>query len=448
MNRTNWSVLAIAVGVALATGWWVGRSSAPDTASSAGAPSAPAERQVLYYRNPMGLPDTSSVPKKDAMGMDYIAVFAGGEPAAEPGTVVLPPEKVQKLGVRTELAVRESLAGAVRASATVQVDETRQFVIAPKFEGWIETLYANQTGMTVRKGQPLMALYSPELVAAQSEYQIADAAARRMASADPASAATMRQLRDAARARLRNWDVGGAQVARQGSNSRLVLTAPADAVVVEKLVVQGDRFEPGQTILRLADLSTVWVVADVPTSAAAGLTVGGEATFQTPSLPGERFSGRVSFIQPIVNAASRTIGVRIELPNPEGALRPGLFGDVDLTGTATDAAVVIPRSAVIDSGTRQLVLVQTAPGRFAPRTVRVGARSGDRIEVLSGVEVGEAVVVSANFLIDAESNLRSAMQGMDHGAAPPPTGETDTPPVKAEEAPAEPDPHASHTGGQ
>lgn len=448
MNRTNWSVLAIAVGVALATGWWVGRSTAPETAPSADAPSASAEPQVLYYRNPMGLPDTSPVPKKDAMGMDYIAVFAGGEPAAEPGTVVLAPEKVQKLGVRTELAVRESLAGAVRASATVQVDETRQFVIAPKFEGWIETLYANQTGMTVRKGQPLMALYSPELVAAQSEYQIADAAARRMASADPASAATMRQLRDAARARLRNWDVGGAQVARQGSNSRLVLTAPADAVVVEKLVVQGDRFEPGQTILRLADLSTVWVVADVPTSAAAGLTVGGEATFQTPSLPGERFTGRVSFIQPIVNAASRTIGVRIELPNPEGALRPGLFGDVDLTGTATDAAVVIPRSAVIDSGTRQLVLVQTAPGRFAPRTVRVGARSGDRIEVLSGVAVGEAVVVSANFLIDAESNLRSAMQGMDHGTAPRPTGEIDAPPVKAEEAPAEPDPHASHTGGQ
>jgi Cu(I)/Ag(I) efflux system membrane fusion protein len=396
----------------------------------------------------MGLPDTSPVPKKDAMGMDYIAVYAGEEPAAEPGTVVLPPEKVQKLGVRTEVAVRAALAGAVRASATVQVDETRQFVVAPKFEGWIETLYANQTGMEVRKGQPLVALYSPELVAAQSEYQIADAAAQRLGAADPASAATMRQLRDAARTRLRNWDVGGAQVSRQGSESRLMLTAPADAVVVEKLVVQGDRFEPGQTILRLADLSTVWVVADVPTSAAADLTVGGAATFQTPSLPGQRFEGRVSFIQPLVNAGTRTIGVRIELPNPQGELRPGLFGDVDLTGSATDAAVVIPRSAVIDSGARQLVLVQTAPGRFAPRTVRLGVRSGDRIEVLSGVQVGEAVVVSANFLIDAESNLRSAMQGMDHGTAPPPSGEGAAAPADTEEAPTEPDPHASHSGGQ
>lgn len=448
MNRMNWSVLAIAVGVALATGWWIGRSTAPDAAVTQDAPSARAEPRILYYRNPMGLPDTSPVPKKDNMGMDYLPVFEGGEPVSESGTVVLPPEKVQKLGVRTELAVRESLAGAVRASATVQVDETRQFVIAPRFEGWIETLYANQTGMTVRRGQPLMALYSPELMAAQSEYQIADAAARRLAAGDPASAATMRQLRDAARTRLRNWDIGGAQVTRAGSDSRLVLTAPADAVVVEKLVVQGDRFEAGQTILRLADLSTVWVVADVPTSASASLAVGGEATFQTPSLPGQRFEGRIGFIQPVVNLASRTVGVRIELPNPDGVLRPGLFGDVDLIGTAPEAAVVIPRSAVIDSGTRQLVLVQTAPGRFAPRSVRVGARAGDRIEVLSGVAVGEAVVVSANFLIDAESNLRSAMEGMDHGTSPPPTAGSDAAPAEADEAPPEPDPHAGHSGAQ
>lgn len=448
MNRMSWRVLAIAVGIALATGWWVGRSAAPKPTAAEHSVPASAERQILYYRNPMGLPDTSPVPKKDAMGMDYIAVYAGGEPAAEPGTVVLPPEKVQKLGVRTELAVRESLAGAVRASATVQVDETRQFVIAPKFEGWIDTLYANQTGMTVRRGQPLMALYSPALIAAQSEYQIAEAAAQRLDAADPASAATMRRLRDAARTRLRNWDIVGAQVTRSGRDARLVLTAPADAVVIEKRVVQGDRFEPGQTIMRLADLSTVWVVADVPTSASAGLAVGGAATFQTPSLPGERYEGRVSFIQPVVNAVSRTIGVRIEFPNPTGALRPGLFGDVDLTGTAIEAAVVVPRSAVIDSGAQQLVLVQTAPGRFAPRNVRVGARSGDRIEVLSGVAVGEAVVVSANFLIDAESNLRSAMQGMDHGTASPPTAESTTAPANAQEAPANPDPHAGHSGGQ
>ena len=450
MNRMNWSVLALAVGAALALGWWSGRASAPEAGSlnlqETSAESG--ERKILYYRNPMGLPDTSPVPKKDAMGMDYIPVFEGGEPAAEPGTVVLPPDKVQKLGVRTEVAVREALVANVRASASVQVDETRQFAVAPRFEGWIETLYANQTGMTVRRGEPLMAIYSPELIAAQGEYAVADAAAKRLADSDPASAATMRQLRDAAQTRLRNWEVAGAQVARQGREARLVLSAPADAVVVDKPVVQGDRFTPGQTILRLADLSTVWVIAEVPTSASADLAIGSQASFETPSLPGQRFEGEVSFLQPVVNLASRTVGVRIELPNPDGVLRPGLFGDVELQGRGGDPTVVVPRSSVIDSGTRQLVLVETAPGRFAPREVRLGARAGDRVAVLSGVEAGEKVVVSANFLIDAESNLRSAMQGMEHGSTPPAEDHS------AHDASAEPtappvdDPHAAHSGGQ
>ena len=447
MNRMNWSVLALAVGAALALGWWSGRASAPDAGSlnvqETSAESG--ERKILYYRNPMGLPDTSPVPKKDAMGMDYIPVFEGGEPAAEPGTVVLPPDKVQKLGVRTEVAVREALVANVRASASVQVDETRQFAVAPRFEGWIETLHANQTGMTVRRGEPLMAIYSPELIAAQGEYAVADAAAKRLADSDPASAATMRQLRDAAQTRLRNWEVAGAQVARQGREARLVLSAPADAVVVDKPVVQGDRFTPGQTILRLADLSTVWVIAEVPTSASADLTIGSQASFETPSLPGQRFEGEVSFLQPVVNLASRTVGVRIELPNPDGVLRPGLFGDVELQGRGGDPTVVVPRSSVIDSGTRQLVLVETAPGRFAPREVRLGARAGDRVAVLSGVEAGEKVVVSANFLIDAESNLRSAMQGMEHGSPPP---AEDHSAHEATAAPPAEDPHAAHTGGQ
>lgn len=447
MNRMNWSVLALAVGAALALGWWSGRASAPDAGSlnvqETSAESG--ERKILYYRNPMGLPDTSPVPKKDAMGMDYIPVFEGGEPATEPGTVVLPPDKVQKLGVRTELAVREALVAKVRASASVQVDETRQFAVAPRFEGWIETLYANQTGMTVRRGEPLMAIYSPELIAAQGEFAVADAAAKRLADSDPASAATMRQLRDAAQTRLRNWEVAGAHVARQGREARLVLSAPADAVVVDKPVVQGDRFTPGQTILRLADLSTVWVIADVPTSASADLTIGSQASFETPSLPGQRFEGEVSFLQPVVNLTSRTVGVRIELPNPDGVLRPGLFGDVELQGRGGDPTVVVPRSSVIDSGTRQLVLVETAPGRFAPREVRLGARAGDRVAVLSGVEAGEKVVVSANFLIDAESNLRSAMQGMEHGSPPP---AEDHSAHEATAAPPAEDPHAAHTGGQ
>ena len=255
MNGLKWSALALALGAALAVGWWSGRASAPAASPTETEASEPVERKILYYRNPMGLPDTSPVPKKDSMGMDYLPVFADEAPPPEPGTVVLAPGKVQQLGVRTEVAVREALAPRVRASATVEVDETRQFAVAPRFEGWIETLHANQTGMAIRRGDALATVYSPELVAARQEFRVADDAAKRLAASDPESAATMRQLRDAARTRLRNWEVSGAGVARAGSESGLVLSSPTDAVVVEKLVVQGERFEPGQTILRLADLS-------------------------------------------------------------------------------------------------------------------------------------------------------------------------------------------------
>lgn len=441
MNRNTWTGLTLAVALALAASWWLGRATAPTAVHQSGAAPVSAERTILYYRNPMGLPDTSPVPKKDSMGMDYIAVYAGDEPPSASGTVVLPPAKVQKLGVRTQVATRDRLATRVRASATVQVDETRQFVVAPRFEGWIETLYANQTGMQVRRGQPLMALYSPELVAATQEYRIADEAAQRLSDVDPASAEAMRKLRDAAQSRLRNWNVAGGRITREGQAARLILSAPADAVVIEKPVVEGERFESGQTILRLADLSSVWVVADVPTSMVADLAVGDAASFETPSLPGQQFEGTVDFVQPLVNMASRTIGVRVVLPNAQGVLRPGLFGDVQLTASPGDETVVIPRSAVIDSGLRQIVLVQVAPGRFEPRDVRLGRRAGDRVAVLEGVRSGEEVVVSANFLIDAESNLTSALQGLSTDGG----GDNEVVPDSAPDGQATPDEdHAGH----
>ena len=408
----------LVVTAALAVGWWAGRATAPEASAPSMSSRGASAPKVLYYRNPMGLPDTSPVPKKDAMGMDYLPVYDGEEPASAKGTVVLPPEKVQKLGVRTEKVRLETLATVIRASAAVQVDETRQYAIAPKFEGWVKTLYANQTGMRVARGQALLAVYSPELVAAQSEYRIADAAARELEGSDAASVSAMRRLRDASRARLRNWDISEAQLARLGtstSRDRLILTSPADAVVIEKPIVQGERFEAGQTILRLADLSTVWVVANVPASAVGSVAPGDAASFVSTSLPGRTFDGKVTFVQPVVDLQARTLGVRVELPNPEGALRPGLFGDVTLTRPAGPAVLTVPAAAVLDSGLRQTVLVQVAEGRFAPRDVIVGERTADRIELREGVQEGEIVVVSANFLIDAESNLQSALDGM----APP-----------------------------
>lgn len=453
MKTTHGMGLGLVVLLALGSGWWLGRASVPrdPSATPTAAPTPAPARQILYYRNPMGLPDTSPVPKKDSMGMDYVPVYADSAPTT-PGTVVLPPEKVQKLGVRTARVTRAAVSAEVSASASVHLDETRQYAIAPRFEGWIERLHANQTGMAVRRGQTLMTLYSPALLAAQQEYRIADEAARRLQDHDPAGAAAMRQLRDATRLRLRNWQVDGAALGSRGEAARLAITAPADAVVIEKPVVEGDRFEAGQTILRLADLSSVWVIAEVPVTQAAGLRVGLSAHFQTPSLPGETRDGRVDFLPPLVDTASRSVAVRVVLPNPDGLLRPGLYGQLRIEGPG-DIATVVPGAAVIDSGTRQIVLVQLAEGRFEPREVHLGRRVGDRVVVLGGLAEGETVVVSGNFLIDAESNLNAALQGMEpaaghvHGAATAPVDSEDAAPPADASAPAAADPHAGHGGG-
>ena len=455
MNTKNRLAFAVIVLLALGAGAWIGRSSTPDSMplESAAEAATKSEPKILYYRNPMGLPDTSPVPKKDSMGMDYIPVFDGEAPT-EPGTVVLPPEKVQRLGVRTELARRERLTAVVRASASVEIDETRQFVIAPRFDGWIERLHANQTGMAVRRGQALMTLYSPELLAAQEEYRIADEAARRLEVSDPASAKAMIQLRDAARVRLRNWQVAGARLGGSDSPARLSITAPMDAIVIDKPVVEGDRFEAGQTVLRLADLSTVWVMAQVPVTQASELEVGQAAAFETPALPGASRQGQIEFIYPMVAMESRTVGVRLVLPNPDGQLRPGVYGEVTLQGRPDDDAVVVPRSAIVDSGTRQVVLVQISDGRYEPRTVRLGRRTSDKVAVLEGLTEGESVVVSANFLIDAESNLSSALRGLTTGETNDTrdadhddgmqSSEHEAHDARNEDTMA--DPHAGHTG--
>ena len=438
---TRVQTLSLAIGVALAAlavGWMAGRAT-QDSSSAGISTQATTERKVLYYRNPMGLPDTSPVPKKDPMGMDYVPVYAGDAPPATPGTVVLAPDKVQALGVRTVAVKSGALAATVRTSGTVEVDETRQYAIAPRFEGWVERLYANQTGMRVRAGQPLLSVYSPQLAAAQQEYRLADETARRLAESDPASAASMARLRDAARTRLRNWEISDAQLGKKG----LILTAPADAVVIEKLVVQGARFEPGETILRLADLSTVWVIAKVPASQAAGIRTGQPARFESVALPGQVAEGEVTFVQPVIDANTRTVDVRIALPNPSGDLRPGLYGTVLLEEPGAGPVLSVPRSAVLDSGTRQVVLVETGPGRFASRDVSLGRRGGDRIEILDGLVEGEQVVVSANFLIDAESNLQSALEGLGgHAGHGTPSGTSEDPQPESSDNAS--DPHAGH----
>ncbi|MFZ5657287.1 MAG: efflux RND transporter periplasmic adaptor subunit [Pseudomonadota bacterium] len=407
-------VSAGALLLALGAGYLLGRSPAVSTKPSADA--GQAGRRILYYRDPMGRADTSPVPKKDPMGMDYVPVYADqpGQQAQVPGAVSIDPVRLQTLGVRTEPVRRERQAMTIRASATLAVDESRQYAIAPRFDGWVERLYSNQTGQAVRAGQPLLAVYSPQVAATREEIRLADNAIQRLGGADPAGAAAMRRLRDAAMQRLRNWEISTA-----GSAGNTVLfRSPVSGFVLEKPVVQGARFAPGETILRVADLSRVWAVAHVPVAQAQGLATGRPARFESPTRPGEVAEGRITFIQPTVDSQSRTLDVRVEISNLSGEWRPGLFGNLTFDGPQVDA-LTVPEAAVIDSGERQVALVDLGGGRFAPREVAVGRRLGGRIEILSGLREGERVVTAANFLIDAESNLQSALQGLgahNHGA--------------------------------
>jgi membrane fusion protein, copper/silver efflux system len=415
---------AIAAGLiaaSLVAGFLIGRGSRTETTAgpSASAPAGSAaptkagERKLLYYRNPMGLPDTSPVPKKDPMGMDYIPVYEGEESAS--GTVKVSADRIQSLGVRTEPVVRRAIAREVRAVGTIEVDERGQFTVAPKFEGWIEKLYVNTTGQAVARGQPLADVYSPELVSAQREYLIAFRAMGAMSSATNDAQQAVRQLAEAALERLRNWDISDQQIARlreSGEPRRtLTLIAPASGVIIKDPPVAGMRFMPGEALFRIANLGTVWLIGDVFEQDLALVKRGAKATLHVDAYPDRSFPGQVTFIYPTLNTETRTARVRVELANANGLLRPGMYGTVQIGAGGARDALVVPDSAVIDSGSRQTVLVALGEGRFEPRDVKLGARGDGFVELLSGVKDGESVVTRANFLIDSESNLKAALSG-------------------------------------
>jgi Cu(I)/Ag(I) efflux system membrane fusion protein len=404
------AILGVAVVLATGIGYWLGtKVSHGDTPPAA---SEPGGRKLLYYRNPMGLPDTSPVPKKDPMGMDYLPVYEGEDETPDSG-VKVSAEKVQKSGVKTVVVARRVIDRAVRASGRIDVDERRVFTVAPKFEGWIERLHVNVTGQPVARGQALFEVYSPELVSAQREYAIAAKAA---AEATPESRPAMQQLAEASLARLANWNID-AESARSGVSRTLTFRSPAAGVVTEKKAVQGMRFMPGEVLYQIADLSSVWVLADVPEQDIVQVKSGGKAMLRVDAYPDKSFAGRVAYIYPTLNEATRTVPVRIELANPGGLLKPAMYAQVEFEAGGARSVLAVPASAVIDSGTRKVVVAELGEGRFEPREVRTGARGDQFVEILAGVQEGERVVAAGNFLIDSESNLKAALGGMEKAAA-------------------------------
>jgi len=422
--KTSTTLLGIVVLVAVgASGFWLGaRSPSPAPAASATPePAAAKQRKLLYYRNPMGLADTSPTPKKDPMGMDYIAVYEGedsdaGDPAAAGDQIRISTQKVQRLGVRTEAASMRLLGKTVRASGRIEPDERRVSVIAPKFEGYVEKLLVNAMGQVVSKGQPLLVAYSPELVAAQREYAIAVQGQRAMKDAGAEAQGGMSQLAESSLAHLRHWELPADQIdalVKTGQPQRTVtFLSPVSGVVTEKKALLGMRFMPGEMLYQVTDLSSVWVIADVSEQDIGLVNAGSMAKVTINAYPNQPFEGRVTYIYPTMKAETRTVAVRVELPNPGQRLKPAMFAQVELPVGAKAAVLTVPDSAVIDSGTRQIVLVQVKEGRFEPRTVELGARGNNYVEVVKGIRDGEQVVVAANFLIDAESNLKAVIGGL------------------------------------
>ncbi len=415
----------VVAALAAAGGYWVGNRGASgdhgDASLTAGvAPAADGTKKVrklLLYRNPMGLPDSSPVPKKDPMGMDYIAVYEG-EADVEPTSanqIKISTEKIQKLGVKTEAASLKSLDKVVRAAGRIEADERRVYAISPKFEGYVERLHVSATGQAVGKGQTLFEVYSPELVSAQREYAIAAQGVQSLKDASSDAQSGMKQLADSSLIRLKNWDISDEQIRaleKDGEAKRtLTFRSPVGGIVTEKKALQGMRFMPGEMLYQITDLSSVWVLADVFEQDIALAKSGAKAKVLISAYPDKAFGGKISYVYPTLKAETRTLQVRIELPNPGQLLKPGMFAQVELAVAASSKVVTIPLSAVIDSGTRRIVLVQAREGRFEPREVKLGARSDNYVEVLEGVKDGEQVVVAANFLIDAESNLRAAISG-------------------------------------
>jgi membrane fusion protein, copper/silver efflux system len=332
------------------------------------------------------------------------------------GAVVLTPKQIQQLGVTFGDVALRPLSNEVRTVGTVVVNETRLAKVTPKFSGYVEKLYVNFVGQPVRRGEPLAAIFSPDLVAAEQELLVSARLSRTIgASSVPGVSGSSTDLLGAAKERLRLWDVSDAQINEVVTTGRamrtVTLSAPASGFVIDKKVVQGQSIHAGDELYTIADLSDVWIEAQLREENAGRVAVGATATLQFTSFPGRAFTGRVTYIDPMLGEQARTVKARITVPNPDGRIKPGMYATVILNSSA-QSALTVPRSAVVQTGERALIFVDLGNGRLNAQAVRLGRTDGDYVEILSGLTSGQRVVTSAQFLIDSESNLGEVMKSM------------------------------------
>src|SRR5438132_2920414 len=374
-----------------------------------------------YFAAHVGMSDMPGMTtgKGDVKGMDMKAMQGmEGMKGKQPGAVVIPAVTRQLIGVRSAPLTYAPLAQEVHAVGTVEYDERKLTKVNLRVSGWIEQVFVNAIGQSVRAGQPLLTLYSPDLLATQDEYLLALKAQTQLEGSPlPEARQDAAALVASARERLRLWNLNDEQIAaveRRGKAERvLTVYAPSSGIVLKRQALPGNYVEPGTTLYELADLSTVWIHGDIYGSeiTAVRLDQSAEVTFE--AYPGETFRGKVAYIYPYLNEATRTVRVRMEFANPHLKLKPGMYGNVMLHVDA-GRRLVVPKEAVLDSGLRQLVFLDLGQGVYQPYPVKLGRRSQDYVEVLEGIKEGDRVVTSANFLLDAESKLASAggMQAM------------------------------------
>lgn len=328
------------------------------------------------------------------------------------------PTTIQNMGVRTQTVERMALAKDIRTTGKVTVDESRFTAVNSRIMGWVDKLHVDVTGQRVRKGQPLLDLYSPELVSTQEEYL---QSLRYLASLGDAGEAdalkSARQLLESSRRRLRNWEITETQIQSLEKNGEagntMALHAPSNGIVLEKMVVKGQNVMPGMPLYKIADLSKVWVVANVYQSDLAVVKPGAQADIELSYLPGKSFKGKVTFVSPVLNPESKTAEVRIEVSNtPDLDLKPEMFATVVLHSPTRIDGVAIPEQAIIRSGKRNVAVIAVGGGYFEPRELKLGQSAEGYVQILEGVREGEKLVVSAQFLIDSESNLKAAIQQM------------------------------------
>lgn len=433
-----------------------------EEAKAAGAaPSAPSpsagERKIAFYRSPMEPSETSPTPKKDSMGMEFVPVYedelGGTGPTGPAGLapITIDATKRQLLGLRTVEAKRAPFSTSIRTVGRVAFDERRVHHVHTRYEAYVEEVTADFTGKYVRKGEVLAKVYSPDLYATQKEYLLALAASKSLAGSSVTSVSKGGEdLLQAARQRLLLWDITPADIdalEKRGEPTRtLNIYAPISGFVTGRTAYHGMKVMPADTMFDIVDLSSVWVLADVYEYELPRLREGQAATMTLSYWPGRSWKGRVTYVYPAVDEATRTVKVRLEFTNPGETLKPEMFAQVLIEGTPR-TALVVPDDVVLDSGERKVVFLSPGEGQLVPREVTVGDQADGFAEVTSGLSAGDVVARGANFLVDSESRLKAALSAMAGGATKAPTPPASPRPAERPSSsapPALPQPPAGH----